>query len=1475
MQLFYLLLLLSLSIVLPRTWIYQNILGDISSIKAEIYLNHIAHSTSVDLPHVSLQFSNNLYISSMLDSGAMISCINKNVLNKFLLIDPSCVQIHRGRTEYLRSAGSHAMKVEGEAKVTFSLSGKKFTHTFMVVAGLSHKIILGEDFLKSHIRCKDYESNTLIFKDGKIIPFYRKNTDSQNSHVHIHGMYTIPARMVKRIPIITRKHIGTYDFNAIFIPKKQSLTHRPLNCEVVQVNNRMAYINYENHTDKPIILRSIHVGSIIEIRDPIIMTLEEFQNSNHTTEHLSSSSAKSVNHVSSTSSMNNKSSDGSTSLPPGFKIENSLTPLQQNMVKDLVEKYRSGFILHDFDHGTTDILEHRIDLTDSNPIHIRQFPLNPVQTKAVNDIVNKLEAVGKIEDSISPWNTPVFVVQKPDGRWRMVNDFRQLNTKTVKMEWPLPNIQHAIEDLAKSSWYTKIDLSDAFFQIPLKPEHREFTAFNTGSRHVQYKCMPMGLVNSSMTFQRLMNTIFRDVDWCKPYLDDLIIPADSFEQLLERTEFVFKKLIAAGLKMGGKKTQIGLREVKYLGFVCFSKGIRMDPAKIEAVQKWQPPVTVTQLRQFLGLCSHHRRFIKDYAHIAHPLTQLTSGPKNTHINWGPNQLAAFESLKHALSDPNQILAYPDFSAEAEPFIIETDACKVSEGAILFQMQNGIKRIIAYASRAFPKSEQAWGIPQQEAHAIYWAVTQQFSYYVRATNKAFRVHTDHKPCLAMQVNKVASERMYRWALALQEYNMQIFHVSGAKHSDADAISRLGYLKEYYETHFCPDIDNSSPPHNNISSIVNANSTFTNTISISTLLVNNESVELSVNKSTYAEINISSMFAEVHVKNAMHKVSKECDSISTIFNHPTQSINALSGSGYQHEAVVCAQRDDPSTSDLWHFMKNGRVPVHRSNYVRKFAKSCFMENDVIYRYGGVYNKQLLVPQCLQSEILMAMHDAPWAGHFGLHHTLHRISKNYWWPEMSNQVFNYVRSCPKCLSRNVPPHMRIRSPSLHDEIPQLFERIAVDVQGPFHKSDRGNRFIITFLDIHSRWIEAFCVKDTKAESIAHLFITEILLRYGPVRSLLSDRGPNFLSEIIRATCKIFRIHKIDIAAYHPQSNAKLERIHRTYSDAISKYVDSTQSDWDEYFPYIQWAYRTSIQDTLCETPYKLVYGRDVPDFIDLALLPEKTIDEDEIESKRVQVWKEKLMKRIARQQEVTTEMQRKYNEYLLSKQSQRPTRSFKIGDKVMIRRYNKVRAPLDKEESRKRTHKDNVAIFKDTTENITQKWMSRFIGPYEIIDRLGDTTYKIRHCADVKDIRTYNIDDLKRYYPRTIIAPNISKDTLPITGDDHGFNTIDDDEYEVEKILQVRDWEHGGGIDKEYFIRYKGLGPEHDTWILDRELDAPLLIDEFNSALKQRQKENRAYINLRRGAKLKTVNAIKKRVCFDDSLNRIILVSRYSYD
>lgn len=452
---------------------------------------------------------------------------------------------------------------------------------------------------------------------------------------------------------------------------------------------------------------------------------------------------------------------------------------------------------------------------------------------------------------------------------------------------------------------------------------------------------------------------------------------------------------------------------------------------------------------------------------------------------------------------------------------------------------------------------------------------------------------------------------------------------------------------------------------------------------------------------------------------------------------------------------------------------------------------MENDVVYRRGGVYNKQLVLPACLREEVLHSMHDAKWAGHFGQHHTLHRISKSYWWPGMSKDVLEHVRACTACQTRNFSPHMRVRMPIVDDKVPRLFERISVDIQGPFTKSKKGNLYIITFLDLHSRWIEGFCNNSDTAETVANLLVKEIILRYGPVRSLLSDRGSNFISDIIRETCKLFRVAKIETAAYHPESNGKVERVHRIYSDALSKYVNTNHNDWDEYFPYVQWAYRTAIQSVLGASPYRLMFGRDPHEMADLALLPPPP----EKLKADVKEWKEQLEKRIAHQQKVSAQMQLESNEQLLKANSNRDPRSFTVGDRVMVR---------------------NEALIHEKKTRLTSKWQPRFIGPF-VVEAVNGITYTVRAEADRSDSRVRNINDLKPFHERALRPPNSLRKELPITGDSHDWNILDEDELEVEKVLSKRVLHRPGrGNAVEYFVRFKHLGPAHDDWLSLDELN-----------------------------------------------------------
>ncbi|GBO33839.1 Transposon Ty3-G Gag-Pol polyprotein, partial [Araneus ventricosus] len=370
--------------------------------------------------------------------------------------------------------------------------------------------------------------------------------------------------------------------------------------------------------------------------------------------------------------------------------------------------------------------QHRINTGDHPPIkqYPRRLPL--AKKEEAERLVQEMVDNGIIEESSGPWASPIALVKKKDGSTRFCVDYRKLNEITIKDSYPLPRIDDTLDALNGSQWFSTLDLKSGYWQVEIRPEDKEKTAFTTGQ----------GL-------------------------------------------WQFKRLQNANLKLSPKKCRFFQKEVTYLGHVISAEGVKTDPGKIKAVVDWPCPETIHDLRSFLGLCTYYRRFVKNFSTIARPLHKLTETKSN--FNWTEECEKSFNCLKQALTS-SPILTYPRTDKD---FILDTDASNEGIGAVLSQNIGNEERVIAYFSKSLGKPERNYCVTRKELLAIVKSI-EHFHHYLYG--QKFLLRTDHASLRWLLNFKEPEGQIARWIQRLQEYDFEIQHRKGTSHGNADALSR---------------------------------------------------------------------------------------------------------------------------------------------------------------------------------------------------------------------------------------------------------------------------------------------------------------------------------------------------------------------------------------------------------------------------------------------------------------------------------------------------------------------------------------------------------------------------------------------------------------------------------------------------------------------------------------------------------------
>uniref|UniRef100_H3AP44 Gypsy retrotransposon integrase-like protein 1 n=1 Tax=Latimeria chalumnae TaxID=7897 RepID=H3AP44_LATCH len=382
--------------------------------------------------------------------------------------------------------------------------------------------------------------------------------------------------------------------------------------------------------------------------------------------------------------------------------------------------------------------------------------------------------------SQSPYASPIVVAHKKDGSlWVCI--YQQLNSKTVRDAFPLPRIEEALDDPGKAKYCSTLDLTSGYWQVEMAEQDKPNTSFTTPMDLFKCNQMPFGLQNAPATFQRLMTCCLGDLNFVVLfiYLDDVIVFSSTFEEHLEHLKMVFDRLHTHGLKLKPKKCHLLQEKVKYLGHVVSANGIAMDPEKIQRVRDWKTPTNCKEVSQFLGFAGYCRQFMKNYSKLAALLFCLMAGSpkrgkgmrkkvaKPPPFFWTDECSQAFSTIKNKLTTA-PVLGYADYSL---PFILQTDASTEGLGAILAQVQSGVERVIAYASRSLSHTEKRYPAHKLMFLALKWAVADYL------LERHFTMLTDNNPLV------------YRWIAKLAEFNFEVKYCPGKNNANADGLSRM--------------------------------------------------------------------------------------------------------------------------------------------------------------------------------------------------------------------------------------------------------------------------------------------------------------------------------------------------------------------------------------------------------------------------------------------------------------------------------------------------------------------------------------------------------------------------------------------------------------------------------------------------------------------------------------------------------------
>ena len=752
------------------------------------------------------------------DTGAFCNCVSYDFYKTWLCRTTPLSPNPAGQE--FTSANNSALNVLGWIEIPVKIGGRETVAHFQVIDQLSQGVILGVPYLQSTGAVLDFDRKRIsLYGNAVTLPLLTSTDDA--TAIRTIKRVRIPANHEMIIPVRLPRLPGTL---AITETLPQTLRKGiKVASALIDCDRRTSMCRIANPTRRPIVWKAGHAFAYASPlpQNGAGVNLINMSDCFDTTPNANEGVCTINEHCEQRDDENDATESGErTRNPPchearlsaihklGIKLSTDLLNTEQaERLSSILYEYRDVMAENYVQVPEARVPRHRIPLINDKPCIQKRFRYDPVKEEKLESLCDELLEAGIIKESTSLWNSPVFLITKPDGSSRFLVDFRAVNAQTKALFCALPSIEDIFDQIAeeKPRIFTVADLKAGYYGVGLEESSQPCTAFSTKRRHFQFCRLNMGYVNSGSFFTETLYKLFASElrHHMILYVDDLFLLHHDIDEHIDFLEKLLAKFREYNLRLHPKKMHVATSTANFLGYTLTQDGYTVDTGRCKIIKNYPRPRNPKDVKKFLGISSYFRRLIKNYSQRSAPLRELLSKDKHT-FQWTEAQEKSFCDIRDQLCKA-PTLGYPDRN---KPLRIILDACATGLGYILVNVSpDGTETPLYYGGRSTTKAEKNYSATELELAALLTAVKTYSSYI---SNCEFDIVTDHISLTYIKNLRFGPSKLVRASLLLNQYKFKIIHILGRHNTASDSISRTTNLQtdpltEYEAARFQADKD----------------------------------------------------------------------------------------------------------------------------------------------------------------------------------------------------------------------------------------------------------------------------------------------------------------------------------------------------------------------------------------------------------------------------------------------------------------------------------------------------------------------------------------------------------------------------------------------------------------------------------------------------------------------------------------------